>query len=172
MNVTAWAAAAVGLIACITDLKARRIPNALTLGAAAAALLFRGLTSGPEALAMAAAGWVIGVLIFLPLFLLRGIGGGDVKLLAALGAWVGPGLVVWVALWAAIAGGVLALALSVWRGYTRQAFTNVWGLLSYWRVMGVRPHPTLTLDAKSPAAPRLPYALPLTAGLGLALWLQ
>ncbi len=59
------------------------------------------------------------------------------KLLAALGAWLGPSMVLWVAAFSAIAGGVFALVVSAMHGYTRQAFSNVWGLLSYWRVMGV-----------------------------------
>jgi prepilin peptidase CpaA len=118
---------------------------------------------------MAAAGWGVGLLLFLPLFVRRGTGGGDVKLLAASGAWLGPGPVVWIALWAAVAGGALALAVSAWHGYTRQAFVNTWGLLGYWRAMGIRPHPGLTLESST--APRLPYALPLAAGLGITLWL-
>jgi len=119
---------------------------------------------------MSAGGWVVGLMLFLPLFALRGIGGGDVKLLAAIGAWLGPVPTIWVALFTALAGGVLAILVSAYHGYTRQAFTNVWGLLAYWRVMGVRPHPSLTLE--SSGTPRLPYAIPMAAGLGLALWLK
>ena len=54
------------------------------------------------------------------------------------------------------------------RGYTRQAVANVWSLLTVWRVMGLQPHPGLTLDA--PGSPRLPYALPITVGLIVTLW--
>ena len=62
------------------------------------------------------AGWIVGLLVFLPLFALRAMGGGDVKLLAAFGAWLGPALVFWVAVYGAIAGGLLALLLVLWRG--------------------------------------------------------
>jgi prepilin peptidase CpaA len=98
------------------------------------------------------------------------MGGGDVKLLAALGACLGPAAAVWLALWSAVAGGVLALGVSIAHGYSRQAFQNVWGLLSYWRIMGVRPNPALTLETS--VAPRLPYSLPIAAGLGVTLWLK
>ena len=164
------AALLVAAIACVTDLSSRRIPNALTIGAALAAFVFHGLTAGLTGLGFAGAGWIVGLLLFLPLFALRGIGGGDVKLLAAFGAWLGTSLVVWSALWAAIAGGVFALIVAAWRGYTRQAFRNVWGMLSYWRVMGIRPHPEVALESSS--SPRVPYALPMAAGLGIALWLR
>jgi prepilin peptidase CpaA len=142
----------------------------LTLGAAAAAMAFHAASHGGSGLLFALFGWGLGLLVFLPLFALRGIGGGDVKLLAALGAWLGPSMVLWVAAFAAIAGGVFALIVSAKHGYTRKAFSNVWGLLSYWRVMGVQTHPGLTLDAAT--APRLPYALPMAAGLGMTLWLR
>lgn len=170
MTTAQWAAVLVAVGACFWDLQVRRIPNVLTLGAALAALAFHAIVAGVAGLGMSAAGWVVGLLLFLPLFALRGTGGGDVKLLAAFGAWVGPGLVVWVALWSAVAGGILALALSARTGYTKQAFTNVWGLLSFWRVMGLQPHPGMTLE--SSAGPRLPYAVPMAAGLGIALWLR
>ena len=170
MTVPMWVSAGIAFAACITDLRARRVPNVLTLGAAGAAVAFHAASPGGSGLMFALGGWAVGLLLFLPLFVLRGIGGGDVKLLAALGAWLGPSLVLWVAAFAAIAGGVFALIVSARHGYTRRAFSNVWGLLSYWRVMGVTTHPGLTLDATT--APRLPYAVPMAAGLGIALWLR
>ena len=67
---------------------------------------------------------MVGLLLFLPLFALRAMGGGDVKLLAAFGAWLGPVLVFWVAVYGAIAGGVLALLLVLWRaGCARRSRT-------------------------------------------------
>ena len=170
MTVPMWMSAGIALAACVTDLRTRRVPNALTLGAAGAAVVFHTLSHAGLGLPFALSGWGLGLLVFLPLFAVRGIGGGDVKLLAALGAWLGPSMVLWIAAYAAIAGGVFALVVSARHGYTRQAFSNVWGLLSYWRVMGVKTHPGLTLDATS--APRLPYAVPMAAGLGITLWLR
>jgi len=159
---------AVGAAACITDLKSRRIPNVLTFGAAVGALAFHVITRGWAGLGEAAAGWLVGLAVFLPFFVLRGIGGGDVKLVGALGAWIGPGLALWLGLWSAIAGGPLALIVMLSRGYTRQAVSNVWSLLMFWRVQGLRAHPGLTLE--SAGSPRLPYALPITVGLIVTLW--
>jgi prepilin peptidase CpaA len=160
----------VALAGCLTDLRTRRIPNALTLGAALGAFGYYLVTDGWPGLAWSAAGWAVGLAMFLPFFMLRGIGGGDVKLVAALGAWVGPGAAVWVALFAALAGGPLALLVAASHGYLRRAFANLWGLLMYWRVAGLEPHPALTLE--SGGAPRLPYALPIAAGLVMTLWLR
>lgn len=164
------AALAVALLGCVTDLRSRRIPNVLTFGAAAGAFGFHLADTGLPGIGWSALGWVTGLALFLPFFLLRGIGGGDVKLLAAIGAWLGPGPTVWLAIYTALAGGVMALVVAVSAGYFRQAFRNIWSLLMFWRVAGMQPHPGLTLD--SPGAPRLPYAVPIAAGLVVTLWLR
>jgi len=168
MAVPQLVALVVALAGCVTDLRTRRIPNALTLSAAGAAVVFHGLDAGLAGIGQSVAGFAVGLALFLPLFALRGLGGGDVKLLAALGAWIGPGAAVWMALWAAIAGGPLALVVALSRGYLRKAFENVWSLLMFWRVVGLRPHPSLNLT--TPGAPRLPYALPIAVGLVVTLW--
>jgi prepilin peptidase CpaA len=160
----------IGAAACVTDLRARRIPNWLTFGAAVGALVYAGAAHGLSGLGQAAAGWLVGCLLFLPWYALGGMGAGDVKLLAALGAWLGPGDAVWVALYAAIAGGIFAILVSLAGGYLRQMCTNLWGLLMFWRVAGVQPMPSLTL--RTAGGPRLPYALPITAGAVAMIWLR
>lgn len=164
------AALVVAVAACATDLRWRRIPNILTFGAAAGAFGYYLSAGGGSAVAWSVAGWFLGGALFLPLFALRGLGGGDVKLVAAIGAWLGPASVVWVALWGAVAGGVLALVVAVGHGYLRQALVNTWGLLTYWRVSGFRSHPTLTVD--SAGTVRMPYAVPIATGLLVTLWLR
>jgi prepilin peptidase CpaA len=164
------AAVVVAAAGCFTDLRSRRIPNVLTFGAAAGAFGFYLVGDGWRGAGWSLSGLAVGLAMFLPLFLLRGLGGGDVKLLAALGAWLGPGATVWLALWTAVAGGPLAILIALSRGYLKTALVNVWALLTFWRVAGVQPHPALTLETAS--APRLPYALPIAAGLMVTLWLH
>ena len=164
------AAVLVALAACVTDLRSRKIPNMLTLGAAIAAFAYGAVSGGWPGLGWAVAGWAAGLAVFLPFFLLRGIGGGDVKLMAALGAWLGPITALWVGAFAGLAGGPLALLVAASSGYLKQAFSNVWGLLTFWRVMGLKAHPALTLETTT--APRLPYALPILVGLVVTLWLR
>jgi prepilin peptidase CpaA len=163
-------ALSVGVIACITDVRRRRIPNVLTFGAAALALVFHGMIGGLSGLQTAAFGWLAGLALFLPFFLLGGMGGGDVKLLAALGAWLGPGDAVWLAIYASIAGGVLAVVVAVARGYLSTALRNLRGLLSYWSVVGPRPMAALTLEHGN--APRLAFAVPMLVGTMVTIWLR
>ena len=158
----------IAALAVASDIRTRRIPNALTLGGALAALVYMGATSGLSGLGTAAGGWLTGAALFFPFFALRGMGSGDVKLLAALGAWLGPNDTIWLAIFAAMAGGVFGIVVAFARGYLSTAFRNVWVILTHWRVAGVQPVPGLTLaDSK---APRLAYALPIAAGLVVTLW--
>ena len=158
----------VGVVACVTDVRSRKIPNVLTFGAAACGMLFHLLAGGPSGLALAAGGWLIGIALFLPFFLLRGMGAGDVKLLAALGAWLGPLQIVWLALFASIAGGVMALLVALAKGHLRALFRNVGDILLFWYVAGPRPVPEQTLDHSK--SPRLAYALPIFVGTVITLW--
>lgn len=158
----------VGVIACITDVRSRKIPNVLTFGAAAVGLVFHLAVGGLTGLGTAAAGWVVGVLLFLPFFLLRGMGAGDVKLLAALGAWLGPLQVVWLALFTSIAGGAMALVVALSTGHIRTVFRNLGTMLLFWYVAGPRPVPEQTLDRSR--SPRLAYAIPIFVGTVITLW--
>jgi prepilin peptidase CpaA len=160
----------ISALACWFDLRTRRIPNVLTFGGALVAIGFQVATRGLPGLLSSVAGWSVGVAIFLPLFLLRGMGAGDVKLLGCLGAWLGPLAAAWLGLYAALAGGVLALGVALAQGYLGQAVKNLWTLFAHWRVMGVRPLDELSLDRG--AGPRLPYALPIAVGAVVTVWLR
>lgn len=154
---------ALAVAACCFDMRTRRVPNALTLGGAVLALGYAAVRGGPVDVAAAALGWCVGLALFLPFFVLGGLGAGDVKLLACLGAWLGPESALWLALYAAMAGGVMGLIVALATGYLKQAVANVSLLFLFWQTEGIKPLPTLTLgDARGP---RLPYALPIAAGV-------
>jgi len=149
------------------------LPNVLTLGSAALALIAASSAAGWAGVGAAAIGWLIGLAIFFPVFFLRGMGGGDVKLMAALGAWLGVPDVLRLALFTALAGGVLALLVASRRGYARKLVANVLAIVTFWRVMGMQPHPIFRLDAvDAPQRLRLPYAIPIAVGLLVTLWLR
>ena len=158
----------IAALACATDLRSARIPNWLTLGAMAAGLCFHAMLPGGHGIAAAALGLLVGLLVFFPFFALGALGAGDVKLMAALGAWVGAAAAVNVALYGAVAGGVLAVIVAASRSYLPHALRNLRTLFTHWWLVGIKPLPELTLDKGQ--GPRLPYALPIMAGLVVALW--
>jgi prepilin peptidase CpaA len=115
----AWAVAALlGLIAAEEDLRRRSVPNWLTAAGAAGGLVCAA-GSGWHGLEMAAAGVVAGFLILLPFHWLRAMGGGDVKLLAAFGALLGPSGILLAAVFAAVFGGITAAGALAWRPGSR-----------------------------------------------------
>ncbi len=160
----------IASVACATDLRTRRIPNVLTFGGAAAALVFHLFAQGGQGFFSAGTGWLVGVAVFFLPFALGGLGAGDIKLMAALGAWLGPQDIVWTAVYTALAGGVLAIVIATASGYLRQALSNVWMLLCHWSVAGLRPLHELSLEGSK--GPRMAYALPILVGVMCAVWLR
>lgn len=163
-------AVAVALAAAICDVRSRRIPNVLTFGAAAAAIVAAAWTAGLSGAGSSVAGWLLALAIWLPIYALGGMGAGDVKLMAAVGAWLGPAAALFAALYAGVAGAVMAAGVAVARGCVRQTYDNVSLLFTHWRVAGFTPHGQLTLDSST--SPKLPYAVPILAGTLLTIWLQ
>ena len=141
----------IASLACVTDLRTRRIPNVLTFGAALAGLLYQFVSGGVDGLGHATLGWLVGAVIFFLPFALGGLGGGDVKLLAALGAWLGPEDVLWLSLYTGVAGGVMALVVSAIYGYLGTAIQNIKLLLCHWRVAGMTPCRRSRLNTMGPS---------------------
>lgn len=168
MDAPTLAVQLIVLVAAWTDVRTRTIPNSLTVPAAALGL-FASAAGGLGGIVWSVGGWVTGLAVFLPVYLLRGLGAGDVKLLAACGAWLGPVGTLHAAILAAITGGALAIATAVASGALPRVLTNIGTLIQFWAVMGVRPFPALTLEHAS--GPRLPYAVPIAIGVGVSLWL-
>lgn len=103
-------------IAAATDVWSRRIPNWLTFGTLALGLALNSWLSGLEGAVAAIVGAALGLLFLAPFFALGVMGAGDVKLLAGLGALLGPRLLVSVAIYAALAGGVVSAVFLLRRG--------------------------------------------------------
>lgn len=136
--------------AAIVDLRTRRIPNLLTISAALVGLLLNVSRSGSAGAVAGGAGLLSGFAAFLPFYLAGGLGAGDVKAMAAVGAFLGPKA----ALLAAIStfgvgglGALLVLAAARWRAARTQAA---------WRL-------------RDACRQRFPYGLAIACGTALAL---
>lgn len=98
---------ALVLLAAGRDLAERTIPNRFIVVALLCAAAAHFAAGSPPWYPLA--GLATGLLLFLPLYLLHGMGAGDVKLMAAVGAFAGPGMAFQIALATCIAGGALSL---------------------------------------------------------------
>lgn len=120
---TAWAAIFVAgmLAAAASDLARRRIPNALNVAIFLGGLLAQAAGGGPAALGQGLAGAAVALALLLPLFYVRWLGGGDVKLAVAFGAWLGPVAGFWATAFGLAGGGLVALGMFVVGGATLRA---------------------------------------------------
>ena len=146
----------------ILDVRERRIPNYVTGPAIAGGLALHGATGGWHGLAGSALAGSIAGCLFVMLYLAGGMGGGDVKLMAAVGVVAGPSLTGIVVIATAIAGGLFALGVSLYHGRARETVRNVRALLRHYRTAGFTPHPDLNLANGD--ALRIPYAVAIAAG--------
>ena|SRR6185436_18956588 len=148
MTAQVWIAILVGLAATIDDLSRRHIANWIPMAALAGGFGWqlgqRGWTGGLVALGGAAVGFAV----FLVFYLLGGMGGGDVKLMAGFGALLGAGRLLEAALWTAGIGGILAVGALAWKTLRRNRQENV------------------ALNGEKDS---IPYAPAITLGVWLAL---
>ena len=110
-------------ISLVSDLRSRRIPNLVTLPAFALALLLRGLLGGwdgPDGLASGLVGFAIAFVPFVLLAWAGGMGMGDVKLVAVVGACVGSERILFALLCIALVGGLQGLLALLWTGTLRR----------------------------------------------------
>ncbi|MFM0545705.1 prepilin peptidase [Paraburkholderia strydomiana] len=148
---------ALVVAAASTDIQCRRIPNMLVgaglLGALFVQCWLKGLGDGAGAWFTGA---VVGLALFLPFYLVRGMAAGDVKLLAMVGAWIGPLLVFHAALATCVIGGIWMLA----RTGRRHQLGKVWANL---RVI-VQPALCKTGAASIESVGSVPYGAAIAAG--------
>jgi prepilin peptidase CpaA len=126
--------------AAVTDLALRKIPNVLVLSGLLLALVLH-LMGGPRWAPVThwLAGCLVGFFLFLPLYLLRGMAAGDVKLMAMVGGFVGPLMALQVAALATLIGGAMALLMLLANGRWRDSWRNVLAICKplLWRSLGL-----------------------------------
>jgi prepilin peptidase CpaA len=144
------------------DVISRRIPNRLTYTAIIAALVLRLALLGWRGLVAGLAGLLVCGGLFFLLFMIGAMGGGDVKLMAAVGAWIGYRHTLTALIVCSICGGVIALGYVVVLKRYRTTFSNVASLIRFHAVRGAKQHPELNLS--SAKAVRMPYGIAIAGG--------
>lgn len=156
-------ALAVAVLGAGTDVASRRIPNRLTYPAMLLAIAGHSVFEGWHGLRSSLAGGLIGGGVFLVFFLLHAMGAGDVKLITAVGCFAGSGHALQIVLFSAMAGGVLALVIALWKRRLRAVLKNMLELIRFHAVERGGVHPELNLS--NPQAIRLPYGVAIAMGV-------
>jgi prepilin peptidase CpaA len=152
-NITSLALMVVVALAVRQDLVEHRIPNVLTFTALAIAVVIHSVLSGVDGFIYALAGAGVGLICLLPLYLFKGMGAGDVKLMGAVGAFLGPLNAFLAAAMTLIFGALLAVAVVVWRLVESRAAIS-------------GPPVSMSLVRKE----RFPYAIAIGLGAIATLW--
>jgi len=159
--------AVIMVLAAATDISSRRIPNVLTVVGMVVGPVVWGLLEGPGAGVASVMGGAFALLVGMGLFMVGAVGGGDAKLLAVTGAFLGPARLVNALLVIGITGAVLAIAVAFARGRLFWTIGATWrfaiGLVTQrgtGRVRGIG----------SPGAITVPYGVAIAAGSLLTWW--
>jgi len=152
-------AGGVGIAACIDDLRRRQISNWIPGSAFVSGLILQTVQHGWRGAGSALLGTLAGAGVFLIFYLLGGMGGGDVKLMAGFGALLGAKRLFEAALWTAGCGGVMALAV-----ITAALVRDLWA-----RRKSVGSEASAASVQPARRADSIPYAPAIAAGVWLSL---
>lgn len=165
-----WPTVIVLAVATYTDLRSRRIPNWLVGPFLVSGIVVSACAHGWHGIGQSLAGLGIGALLFGILGLMGGMGMGDVKLCAAIGAWIGPSQLIVAIVLTGMVGGVMALCWAVAGGFLGDLLSNTGDLLLSFKDRGLRPHPQIVLD--NPLARKMPYAPAIAIGTLVSFFSQ
>lgn len=162
-------------VAAVIDFKIRKIPNWLNLAILVGGIAQAALSGVPVTLMQSLLGVVVGFgILFIPYTVFRAIGGGDLKMLTAVGAWLGPLATAQVYLVAAVAGLVIVLVQCFFTGRLTQLFRNstliVANFANYAQV-GKTQVVAMGQSMKSVDKP-LPYAVSTLIGVLFTVWMN
>lgn len=156
------------LVCSVTDLRMRRIPNAVLLPVLMTALSLASLTSGLPGLLDSLAGLAVGLLMLMPLHVLGRMGAGDVKLLGVVGSILGGWGAVVAGLATMMAGAILGFAYILWSALKPAVTSRARGFVHRLEGNGNRTDEVATWQTIR--ATEVPYAIAIAAGTFAALY--
>jgi len=152
-----WPTAAVLVVATFTDVRSRRIPNWLVAPFLLAGIGMAGWLHGWQGVGMSLAGAGLGLLAYGVLFWMGGMGAGDVKLCAAIGAWIGPWQLLISLVFTGLAGGAMVLMWALFGGFLKDLFLHTGDLVLRSKERG-------EVVLSNPLRRKMPYAPAIAVG--------
>lgn len=152
-----WPTVIVLGVATFTDLRSRRIPNWLVLPFLGLGLAVFTWLQGWHGAQQSLEGAGLGLLIYGFLFWMGGMGAGDVKLCAAIGAWIGPLQLIYALVFTGLAGGLIAIGMAAWGGFLKELFMHTGDL-----VLSAKERGEAVLS--NPRRHKMPYAPAIAIG--------
>ncbi|MGO8720243.1 MAG: prepilin peptidase [Acidobacteriaceae bacterium] len=157
-----WPTLIVLAIATFTDVRSCRIPNWLVLPFLMAGVAVSAWMHGWRGVEQSFLGIGLGTIVLGIFCWMGGMGMGDVKLCAAIGAWIGPAQLLVALVLTGIAGGIMALCWAIGGGFVGELFDGTGDLIFGLKKRGLHRHPKLVLD--NPLTRKMPYAPAIAIG--------
>jgi Flp pilus assembly protein protease CpaA len=156
-------------LAAVFDLRRFRVPNSLTLPLLLSGIAFHVIVAGLAGLQSSLLGALFGFAILFVFYFVGVMGGGDVKLMAAVGAWLGMPMTVYVFSVAGLAAGAYSVVLLAWNGRSRDAILALRiGVLRFW-AMGKHLGPEQRVESVVDARDRRQRLVPFAAMIAFAV---
>jgi prepilin peptidase CpaA len=166
-----WMLGAVLIGAAVIDGWKLRVPNWITFPLIVAGWIYSTANFGWDGLAWSLLGTAVGLGLLLPAYAIGGMGAGDVKLLAGLGAWLWGAVTLYAFCVSAIVGGVLAVGMVVWRRDWHRHIHQFWCITN--EILEIQDPNTLATIAaeRKNSMLLLPYGIPIALGtIGYFVW--
>jgi prepilin peptidase CpaA len=159
-----WLLSAVLILAAVIDGWKLKVPNWITFPLVCGGWVYSTALFGWEGFGWSLLGTAVGLLLLLPAYAIGGMGAGDVKLLAGVGAWVWATTTLYAFCVSAIVGGMIAVAMVFWRRRWRHHWYQFWNIAD--EILEIRDPNALSAIAAERKSTMLllPYGIPIAIG--------
>ena len=159
-----WLVSVVLVVAAVIDGWKLKVPNWITFPMIISGWVYSTVAFGWPGLMWSVVGTAVGLALLLPAYAIGGMGAGDVKLMAGIGAWVWPAVTFYAFCVSAVLGGVIAVGMVLWRGAWakhRQQFGHILNEIAVVR----DPEQLAAIAAERKSSMLLlPYGIPIAIG--------
>jgi len=163
-NWNIWLLSGLLVVAAVIDGWKLKVPNWLTFPLIVGGWVFSAVSFGWSGLGLSLVGTAVGLALLLPAYAIGGMGAGDVKLLAGVGAWVGGTVTFYAFCVSAIFGGLIAIAMILIRHQWKHHYYQFFGIITEIFVVG-NPNTLSTIAAERKSSMLLlPYGIPIALG--------
>lgn len=155
---------AILILAAWIDGKELKVPNWITFPMVLSGLVYSTCVGGFDGFIAGILGMCCGLLCLLPLYSVGGMGAGDVKLMAGIGAWCGWKVTFYAFCVSTVVGAIMAVIMVAWTGAWKKHYNNFLMILSEWSIVR-NPYELSKIAAeRKPKMFLLPYGIPICIG--------
>lgn len=159
-----WLVSFILVVAAIIDGKILKVPNWLTFPFIVTGWFHGFMYGGLAGLGYSFLGTFVGMILLLVLRAVGGMGAGDVKLLAGVGAWLGVSVTWWAFLWTAVVGGLMAAVMIATSGQWQKHWIMAQQILNEWVTIRNPEKLAQIARQRKPTMRLLPYGIPMAIG--------